>query len=46
MALESDLDWSSVKFVIYDTGTNGKNNLNTLLKFIVQRFVYFMLLKF
>lgn len=41
---EIDLDWASVKFVFYDTGSNAKNNLCTLLKFIDQRFVlYFML---
>lgn len=44
MAAETDLDWASVKFVIFDTGSNVKNNLSTLLKFIEQRFVlYFML---
>ncbi|VVC25973.1 Hypothetical protein CINCED_3A011321 [Cinara cedri] len=36
MALESDLDWTSVKFVFYDTGCNVKANLCTLLKFIDQ----------
>lgn len=40
MALESDLDWTSVKFVFYDTGCNAKTNLCTLLKFIDQRLVY------
>lgn len=44
MALESDLDWTSVKFVFYDTGSNAKNNLCTLLKFIDQRFVYFIIM--
>lgn len=44
MTLESDLDWASVKFVFYDTGSNAKNNLYTLLKFIDQRFVNFIYL--
>lgn len=39
MTIESDLDWASVKFVFYDTGSNAKSNLYTLLKFIDQRFV-------
>lgn len=46
MTLESDLDWSSVKFVFYDTGSNAKNNLCILLKFIEQRFVCFILFYF
>lgn len=40
MASKTDLDWTSVKFVFYDTGSNAKANLYTLLKFIDQRFVY------
>lgn len=44
MASESDLDWTSVKFVFYDTGSNAKINLYTLLKFIDQRFVYLIVL--
>ena len=40
MASKTDLDWTSVKFVFYDTGSNAKVNLYTLLKFIDQRFVY------
>jgi len=40
MASKIDLDWASVKFVFYDTGSNAKLNLYTLLKFIDQRFVY------
>lgn len=39
MASKTDLDWTSVKFVFYDTGSNAKVNLYTLLKFIDQRFV-------
>lgn len=40
----SGLDWTSVKFVFYDVGSNQKNNLYTLLKFIDQRFVYLILI--
>lgn len=40
MASKTDLDWTSVKFVFYDTGSNAKINLCTLLKFIDQRFVF------
>lgn len=40
----SGLDWTSVKFVFYDVGSNQKNNLYTLLKFIDQRFVYVIIL--
>ncbi|XP_026807089.1 E3 ubiquitin-protein ligase UBR4 isoform X1 [Rhopalosiphum maidis] len=36
MASKADLDWTSVKFVFYDTGSNAKVNLYTLLKFIDQ----------
>lgn len=46
MTDESDLDWPSVKFVFYDTGSNAKNNLCILLKFIEQRFVCFVLFYF
>jgi len=40
MASKTDLDWASVKFVFYDTGSHAKVNLYTLLKFIDQRFVH------
>lgn len=46
MAVESDLDWTSVKFVFYDTGSNAKINLCTLLKFIDQRSVKYDLITF
>lgn len=46
MAVDNDLDWLSVKFLFYDTGSNAKNNLDTLLKFIDQRFVCFVSLNY
>lgn len=37
-----NLEWSSVKFLFYVTGTNAKINLCTLLKFIEQKLVYIL----